>query len=112
LDIVLCIVNVILRVAGVGLAAAGPIGQAKGGGNTEMMANMVGGIVGSAIGLIFAAVITMGGVKMKQLQGYGLAMTAAIFALLPCGNCCCIGLPLGIWALVVLNRQEVKDAFS
>jgi predicted Zn finger-like uncharacterized protein len=113
LDILLCIVNVILRLAGVGMAAAGgPMGPGKGGGNTEMVANLVGGIVGSIIGLCFAAVITLGGVKMKQLQSYGLVMTAAIFALLPCGNCCCIGLPLGIWALVVLNRPEVKDAFS
>jgi len=53
----------------------------------------------------------MGGLKMKKLENYGSVMTACILALLPCGNCCCIGLPLGIWALVVLNRPEVKDAF-
>jgi hypothetical protein len=61
----------------------------------------------------FAALILIGGIKMKQLQGYGLAMAGCILAMLPCGNClCCIGLPLGIWGLVVLNRPEVKDAFS
>jgi hypothetical protein len=115
LDIVLIVLNLILRLAGVGFVAANAAAQGKAGGNTDVMASMMSGtagIIGAVIGLGFAAVILMGGIKMKQLQSYGLVMTAAIFALLPCGNCCCIGLPLGIWALVVLNKPEVKNAFS
>jgi predicted Zn finger-like uncharacterized protein len=112
LDIFLCLLNLVLRLAGIGVAAAGgPMGAGRGG-NAEMIANLAGGIIGSIIGLAFAALITMGGIKMKQLQNYGLAMTASILALLPCGNCCCIGVFFGIWALIVLNRPEVKDAFS
>jgi hypothetical protein len=50
--------------------------------------------------------------KMKRLESHGLAVTASILAMLPCTSpCCIIGLPLGIWALVVLSKPEVKSAF-
>jgi hypothetical protein len=30
----------------------------------------------------------------------------------PCiSPCCLVGLPIGIWALVVLNKPEVKSSF-
>ena len=49
---------------------------------------------------------------MMSLQSRGSAMTGAIFALLPCNLCCLAGLPIGIWALVVMNRSDVKSAFQ
>jgi hypothetical protein len=55
-----------------------------------------------------------GGLKMKDLRAYPLALTAAIVALVPClgaNVCCCIGMPVGAWALYVLTRPEVKGAF-
>jgi hypothetical protein len=73
-----------------------------------------GGIaVGSAIVAILVSVLILfGGLKMKQLENYGLAMTASIVAMIPCiSPCCLIGLPIGIWALVVLSKPEVKSAF-
>jgi hypothetical protein len=30
----------------------------------------------------------------------------------PVNPFCVLGLPLGIWGLIVLNRQDVKDAFD
>jgi hypothetical protein len=40
-------------------------------------------------------------------------MTAAILAMIPClSSCCIVGLPLGIWALVVLSKPEVKSEFD
>jgi hypothetical protein len=46
-----------------------------------------------------------------QLRSRGLAITAAILALIASpGNI--IGLPMGIWALVVLSRREVIEAFK
>jgi predicted Zn finger-like uncharacterized protein len=110
LDLVLIAVNVLLRLFGVGMMAAGGAGGR--GADSDMMANMVGGIIGSVIGLAFAVVILLGAVKMKKLESYGLCMTACILAMLPCGNCCLLGLPFGIWGLVVLNKPEVKEAFS
>ena len=71
-----------------------------------------GFIVVAFIMLVLGVLIILGGVKMKQLRSYGLAMTATILAMIPCTSpCCVLGLPIGIWALVVLNNAEVKSAF-
>jgi len=56
--------------------------------------------------------VLFGAIKMLRLQSYGLAVAAAIVAMLPCQCCCVLGLPFGIWALVVLNKPEVKSQFG
>ncbi|MGE6761154.1 hypothetical protein ACQKGO_24265 [Corallococcus interemptor] len=62
--------------------------------------------------LIVSAVVILGAWKMKNLQSYGLAMTAAILCVIPCcGPCCGLGIIPGVWALIVLNRPDVKAAF-
>ena len=59
-----------------------------------------------------AAFILFGALKMKKLESYGLAMAASIIAMIPCFSpCCLLGLPIGIWAVVVLSKPEVKSAF-
>ncbi|HEX5399674.1 MAG TPA: hypothetical protein VFY06_11575 [Verrucomicrobiae bacterium] len=63
-------------------------------------------------GVALSVLILMGALKMKSLQSYEFAMTAAIVAMLPCVTpCCIIGLPIGIWALVVLRSPAVKSQF-
>jgi hypothetical protein len=70
------------------------------------------GAFGNLIALALSGVTFFGALKMKNLENFGLAMAASIIALIPCfGPCCCIGIPAGIWALVVLNKPEVKSAF-
>jgi hypothetical protein len=50
---------------------------------------------------------------MQRLQMYGLAMTSSILAMIPClSPCCLLGLPFGIWALVILNQDHVKQSFE
>lgn len=62
--------------------------------------------------LIIGAVIIFGALKMKSLQSYGLAMTASVLAMIPCVSpCCLVGLPIGIWSLIVLMNPDVKAAF-
>ncbi len=66
---------------------------------------------------IFSDVITLiviaGGVAMLQGRLWGLALTAAILTMLPCvGPCCGIFLPVGVWALIVLMKPEVKELLS
>jgi predicted Zn finger-like uncharacterized protein len=107
-DLVLVVLGLLLRLLGVGLMAAGAAGHAV---NANTIAHLAGGTVGTIIGTVCAVAILMGGLKMKKLENYGSVMTACILAILPFGNCCCIGLPLGIWGLVVLNKPGVKDAF-
>jgi hypothetical protein len=70
------------------------------------------GAVLAIIGLIVGAVILLGAMKMKKLEGYGFAMAATIMAMVPCiSPCCLLGLPIGIWSLVVLMNADVKAAF-
>ena len=70
------------------------------------------GIASNVFGLLLSVLILWGAFKMKSLQSYEFCMTAAILAMLPCLTpCCLVGLPLGIWALVVLRKPEVKSQF-
>ncbi|WNG55603.1 hypothetical protein F0U59_13110 [Archangium gephyra] len=71
------------------------------------------GILYSVVGVGLGALIAFGGLQMTKFRMYGVAIAASIIAMVPCFSCCCcvIGLPVGIWALVVLTRQEVKAAF-
>ncbi|NOK19137.1 hypothetical protein [Corallococcus carmarthensis] len=69
-------------------------------------------ILSALPGVLLNAVVVSGGWRMKNLQSYGLAMTAAIICCIPCcGPLWGLGLIPGIWSLVVLNRPEVKAAF-
>src|ERR1035438_9415740 len=61
--------------------------------------------------LVLSSVMLVAGLMMKRLGGYALAIAGAILAILVTpGNL--IGLPIGIWALVVLSRREVREAFG
>jgi predicted lysophospholipase L1 biosynthesis ABC-type transport system permease subunit len=71
------------------------------------------GIASSVIGLIIAGVIFVGARRMQQLRSWGFGLTVSILAMIPCiSPCCLLGLPIGIWAIVVLVRPEVKAAFT
>ena len=62
-----------------------------------------------ALGLSGGTIIA--GLKMMHLEQYELAITFSFLAMLvPPLNF--IGLPVGIWALFVLLRREVKEAFD
>ncbi len=97
-------------------ASMSTFGPARGGGQSERLINaMAGGagIVQSIIHVALAGLIIYGALQMKKLVNFRLAMTASILALAPCiSPCCLLGLPFGIWALVVLNKPEVKAAFQ
>lgn len=61
--------------------------------------------------LAFPILMIVGAVRMQQLRSYGLAMTASVIAVLPIHPWFILGLPFGIWAIVVLMRRETRDAF-
>lgn len=65
----------------------------------------------SAVSTALAGIMALGGLRMKGLKSYGLALTASIAALLPCSGCLCFALPFGLWALIVLLNGDVKSAF-
>ena len=72
-----------------------------------------GAVVTGIIGIIYAIVglLTFVGAKrMMLLQSYGLAVAAGVLQLIPSPGSL-LGLPIGIWTLVVLTRHEVHAAF-
>ena len=83
-------------------------------GSESAMAFFTGtmGIILNLVGVAIGVVILLGALKMKRLESHGFAMAASILALVPCVSpCCVVGLPIGIWSLVVLMKPEVKAAF-
>ena len=83
--------------------------------NTEVFTRAFTGTLGAisaVVSLLLSALIYWGGMQMKALQNYPLVMAASILAIVPClSPCCLLGLPIGIWALVILLKPEVKSAF-
>jgi len=73
----------------------------------EKIMNAVFGV----LGMIGNVLVLLAGLFMRRLQGYAVCMTGSIFAIIMNG-CCCIGIPIGIWSLVVLSNREVKRGFE
>jgi hypothetical protein len=108
--------TVLSNVLGLGVGAFAP--NRGGGGMPPQMqqwVQMTSGGVGVFLGVLGLAVsgfIIFASTKMKKLESYGMVMTATIVSMVPCiSPCCCVGLPIGIWVLIVLCKPEVKSAF-
>ncbi|GIX49851.1 MAG: hypothetical protein KatS3mg132_045 [Limisphaera sp.] len=70
-------------------------------------------MISGLLGLVLAALVAYGAWQMLKIRSFGWALTAAILAVIPCTSpCCLLGLPIGIWALIVLYRPEVQAAFG
>jgi hypothetical protein len=79
----------------------------------EQMAQGIGGILGGTIGLLLDVLGIIGAYNLMNLKKYSMAMTGAIIACIPCcGPCVVLGIPFGIWALVLLNNPEIKPHFE
>ncbi|MCU0880274.1 MAG: hypothetical protein MUF06_21080 [Pirellulaceae bacterium] len=72
---------------------------------------LIGSVVGIILGLIVNGVVIAGAVKMIRLQSWDTAKSAATLAIVPCCSLLCLNMPLGIWALIVLNQPDVKRLF-
>jgi uncharacterized membrane protein len=65
------------------------------------------------VNLVVTAFMIYAGLQMRKLQGWGLSIAASVLAMIPCINpCCLLGLPIGIWAILVLIDADVKRAFD
>lgn len=59
------------------------------------------------------ALAVFGGTRMRSGRGWGWGVAGSAVSLLPVATgCCCTGIPLGIWGLVVLLNPDVKAAFA
>jgi hypothetical protein len=103
---------IVLNMLGTGINMASMAGQS---GTPEGMANMMSGtlgIVAGVVAILVGGVVFFGATKMRALQNWPLAIAASVLAIVPClSPCCCIGIPVGIWALVVLFDSNVKASF-
>ncbi len=61
--------------------------------------------------ILVAATIARGALAMLNASDLFAARNAAILAVLPCGGAWLIGLPFGIWALIVLRDPRVRHEF-
>lgn len=88
-----------------GRVTANPLVKTK---EQEVAVRMVFG--GLLIGLHLF--VLYGAVSMLRLKNRGAAYAAAIISVIPCcSGCYIVGIPFGIWALIVLNKPEVRDRF-
>ena len=56
-------------------------------------------------------IMLIGEMQMMQHRNYSLSIASALLALLPCSLVCIAGLPIGIWALIVLFNPRVRATF-
>ena len=84
----------------------------------QKMMHLIYGPIGigtNIFAMIMAAIIFWGAQQMQKLENFELSFIAAVLAMLPCATNCCawvFGLPIGIWALIVLNKKGVKSQFK
>ncbi len=65
-----------------------------------------------AVMVAYAVLVVLGAWNLMQLRSYRLAKAGSILALFPFSPGAVVGLPMGIWALVVMTKKEVKAAFG
>jgi hypothetical protein len=107
LNLLVMIPYLLMTTIGAANAGAGmePDNQAS------MIGYGVGVFIGIAIVVAVFALIIFGAWKMLKMESWGMALTAAILMVMPC-TMCWMGLPIGIWAIVVLSLSDVRRAFS
>lgn len=62
--------------------------------------------------LFHSLLIIAGALAMMNRRLYGLAVVGSLASMIYVNYCCCLlGLPIGLWALLVLLTPEVRDSF-
>lgn len=107
LDIGVCLLSLALNLLGMGLGAA----EGGSSGGAAMLQGGVG-LFSAAVGVLWGSALIFGATQLKGLKSHKNSMAVTIMAMLPCFNpCCLLGLPFGIWSLIVLLKPEVREAF-
>jgi hypothetical protein len=104
--------------AGAGLNLLGIIFEvvtilASGNRDAHAMAQVTGRICGGLLAtVVWSYLVILGARSMSSLHGYSTAIAGCIVSMMPCSCGCFMGLPIGIWCLVVLSQSDVKRAFT
>ena len=89
------------------------VGLASGKAEESMIFGAIGA-VGMIVGVGIVALnclVAWGAWQMMNGERYQFALISSIVAITPMTGCCLITLPFGVWGLVVLQEQPVKDWF-
>lgn len=107
---VLVLISGLARLAGFGGGRSLPRAEAE---KIGYMLGTVGGYVLALLSVLLAPVVIYGAIQMLNGKKPGLAKAAAIIAMIPISSCCfLLGIPAGIWALIVMAKPEVKALFQ
>ncbi len=80
---------------------------------TTLIGMLVRNLVSLAVSCLASLVVAFAGLRLRGARSPGLIYLGSILAMLPCiGPCCCLGLPIGIWAIVTMQDEQVKAAFA
>lgn len=72
----------------------------------------VAAIIQSVFILVNIAIMA-GGAMMVQQKNWVFALVASILACVNIGSCCCfLGLPVGIWSIIILSLADVRQNFD
>ena len=71
------------------------------------------GILFSIFRTLIPIPILYGSYMMIKGRKYKMALTAMTLSVIPCLSACClVGIPFGIWGMIVLLKPQVKEAFG
>jgi hypothetical protein len=94
-----------LLVSGVAEELSQPAMMSK---EAQIIIRLVWNVLMQAVNIV----ILIGAARMKGLRNHSHSTTACILSLIPCiGPCLVLGIPFGIWGLVVLKDPAVQAAF-
>lgn len=70
------------------------------------------GMIFNCLALVATVVALVAAIMMLRMKSWGFSLTGAILSVIPCLNgCCLLSMPFGIWAIVILMKDETKAAF-
>jgi hypothetical protein len=81
--------------------------------------NKISNLTSGPIGLVTNGIVLAIGIltivtssKLKRFEGHTMGIVVSALACIPCtSGCCFVGIPIGVWAIVVLMDSNVKAAF-
>ncbi|HUU16223.1 MAG TPA: serine/threonine-protein kinase [Sedimentisphaerales bacterium] len=65
-----------------------------------------------ALMAVYSVFVVLGAWNLMQLRSYRTALAGSLLALFPFAPGAIIGVPMGIWALVLMTKEKVKAAFG
>lgn len=71
------------------------------------------GLVFLLLAFPYSLILVLGSIDMLRRGSYRWALTTSFLAIVPLlGPCYVVGIPVGIWALIVLRRPTVRCSFK